>query len=332
MALAVALAFPAAAEPEIPPPPPALAEHLKDGFPDPDAIGWMRGLFPGATEAEKAEWEAIETWNKACADVATDHVRAEIAAMGLTLPATDDRRYPPPLCAAVGSLQPPREAATDWNAFIAANREAGEVFAIFFHGAKLGFEAAPFDPAWTNEEARTLMYATVREQVYRKAMSWQADGPALKPEVWQALQRRLSLAMTQQDAKNTAMLKAYVAEHGWPTITRVGKTASSAAWLLVQHADLDPAFQLKALRLMEPLVPKGEVSKSDYAYLHDRVMLKIAGTQRYGTQVTCKDGKRVPQPLEAGVELDAARAEMELNPIADYLKMMDERFAPCPTN
>ncbi|RHW17701.1 hypothetical protein D1610_09700 [Sphingomonas gilva] len=313
-------------------PPAALAEHLKDGFPDPDDIGWMRGLFPGATDKERAEWNAIQDWVKACTDTGTARVRAEIIAMGQGAPSLGDRTYPPPLCAAVADLPPPKGMAKDWNAYLTAHQEAGRAFAIFFHGAKLGFESAPFDPAWANEDARMLMHATVREQVYRKAMSWPVDGPKLEPAVWQAFRRRLTLAVTQEDAKNTAMLETYVAEHGWPTISRVGQRASGAAWLLVQHADLDPAFQLKALRLMEPLVSKGEVSKSDYAYLYDRVMLKIAGTQRYGTQMTCKDGELVPEPLEAGVEVDAARAEMGLNPIADYQKMMDEGFAPCPTN
>ncbi len=43
---------------------------------------------------------------------------------------------------------------------------------------------------------------------------------------------------------------------------------------------------------MEPLILSGEVSKGDYAYLYDRVMLKISGKQRYGTQAMCLDGKR----------------------------------------
>lgn len=326
-----ALANPSASRPDIPSPPPALAARLKDGYPDPDDLAWLRGAFPGATEAQKAEWKAVRDWERTCAEANTVSIRAELAAMGRPVFAGTQRYYPAPLCAAVSSLWPPPDIAADWNSYLAANREAGRLFAVFFHGAKLGFESFPFDPAWAGEEARTLMHATVREQVYRRALSWNVDGPSLDPLVWTALERRLSLAVVQEDAKNTAMLKAYVGEHGWPTMSRVGERASGSAWLLVQHADLDPAFQLKALKLMEPLVPKGETSKSNYAYLYDRVMLKIAGHQRYGTQMTCRDGKRVPLPLDDGAKVDAARTEMGLGPIADYIALMDKNFGPCPS-
>lgn len=35
-------------------------------------------------------------------------------------------------------------------------------------------------------------------------------------------------------------------EHGWPTQDLVGEQASSAAWLLAQHADFDVALQRRA--------------------------------------------------------------------------------------
>lgn len=117
---------------------------------------------------------------------------------------------------------------------------------------------------------------------------------------------------------------------GWPKISTVGEEASRSAWLLVQHADADPPFQLRALRLMEPLVASGEVSKSDYAYLYDRVMLKIAGKQRYGTQATCRGGNRVPQPLESESSVDSRRAEVGLPPISEYLALMQNQFGNCP--
>jgi hypothetical protein len=104
------------------------------------------------------------------------------------------------------------------------------------------------------------------------------------------MQSRLGAAMTARDHANTEWLKGIVAERGWPTISQVGEEAAFNAWLLVQHADHDPLFQLRSLRLMEPLVAQGEVTKQNYAYLYDRIMLKLAGKQRYATQVMCRDG------------------------------------------
>lgn len=325
LVIAATVASPAAAETQMPAPPAAIAKHLKDGFPDPDDIGWMRGLFPGATEAQKTEWKAVQDWRNACFDAGTARVLAELTAMGQTTIASGES-FPELLCAAVAGLTPPKDEALDWDAYLAANREAGKVFAIFFHGAKLGVESAPFDPAWANEEARTLMHATVRDQVYRKAMSWRVDGPALAPEIWPVLDRRLGLAVTREDGKNTAMLKTYVAKHGWPTISRVGERASGSAWLLVQHADRDPAFQLKALRLMEPMVAIGEVSKRNYAYLYDRVMLKLSGKQRYATQFHCVAGQQQARPLEDESNIERHRASMGLGTLGDYREDMRRAY------
>ncbi|HLA63912.1 MAG TPA: DUF6624 domain-containing protein, partial [Rhodothermales bacterium] len=73
------------------------------------------------------------------------------------------------------------------------------------------------------------------------------------------------------DSLNTEWLRAIVARRGWPTVSQVGADAAGGAWLLVQHADRDPAFQRAMLALMEPLAASGEVSRSNVAYLTDRV-------------------------------------------------------------
>ena len=318
------------ADPEAPPP--VLASHLKDGIPDPDDIVWMRGAFPGATAAEKADWAAIRGWLDRCFDAGTAKVRSDLQALGVSAAKLPGQQFAAPVCDRVASLNPSPDHPGSWEDHLAANREAKIVFDTFFYGAKLGFESAPFDPAWVNEEARTLLRAVVREQVYRTAVSWSANGgPPLSPAVEAAMMRRLWLMITIEDGKNTAMLKALVAQHGWPTIARVGARASDAAWLIVQHADMDPVFQLQALRLMEPLVATGGVSKANYAYLYDRVMLKLAGTQRYGTQAICAGGKWAPQPIELGVEVDAKRAEVGLDePVATYIARLTTTFGPCP--
>jgi hypothetical protein len=133
--------------------------------------------------------------------------------------------------------------------------------------------------------------------------------------------------MAKVDFDNTEWLKRHVADKGWPKYSEVGEKASNAAWLLAQHADHDPLFQLRALRLMEPLLAGKEVSPRNYAYLYDRVMLKLAGKQRYATQLTCENGERIAQPLEDAERVDELRAEVGLEPFAEYLTWFD---SPCP--
>ena len=74
------------------------------------------------------------------------------------------------------------------------------------------------------------------------------------------------------------------------------------------------------LRLMEPLTAKGAVPPRNFAYLYDRVTLKISGVQRYGTQAHCVDGRIAPRPLEQPVKLDELRRSVGLTPIAEYLR------------
>ncbi|MBR0553634.1 DUF6624 domain-containing protein [Stakelama marina] len=315
----------------LPPPPPALAAALdSQGYPDPDNIEWMRGAFADASDTQKAERANIQHWITNCSRLGTAEVRANLAAMGVSLRQKPEA-FPLPACRGVIAFMPPQSLRTDWPDFHRAYSAARNDWSIFRYGAKLGFEAVPFDPDWTSEEARKLLHAVVREQVYRGALGWGHNGPATNPATLAALQMFSSLNIAREDAKNLVMMKRLVAKKGWPGIAAVGKTASNAAWLLAQHADRDPAFQLRVLRLMRPMAETGDVRKDNYAYLYDRVMLKLTGRQRYGTQATCADGKHVPLPLEAGIDVDAERAKMGMPPIAEYIADLNGMFGPCPS-
>jgi len=123
------------------------------------------------------------------------------------------------------------------------------------------------------------------------------------------------------DKQNTERLKQIVSEVGWPTISKVGKEAAQGAWLIVQHADHDPAFQEECLRLMRE---GGEdVNPPDVAYLEDRVRVNTGRKQLYGTQWYVNDaGESVPRPIEDPENLEQRRAEAGLEPFADYEKHM----------
>ena len=140
----------------------------------------------------------------------------------------------------------------------------------------------------------------------------------------------VSDAIMARDLANTEWLKAHVADHGWPTASETGLRGASAASLIAQHADSDPAFQVRALQLMEPLAAAGEADAANFALLSDRVSLKLSGVQRYGRQLTCRGEWREPLPLENAAGVDALRAGVRLGPLADYVATMNERGGPCP--
>lgn len=127
------------------------------------------------------------------------------------------------------------------------------------------------------------------------------------------------------DKQNTERMKKIVSEIGWPTISKVGKSGADDAWLLVQHADHDVAFQRKCLELMKEL-PAGEIEKRHIAFLEDRVLLKEVGLQTYGTQFDQKEGKHIPMPIRDPEQVDERRNKMDLGTLEEGIKHMYEKY------
>lgn len=98
--------------------------------------------------------------------------------------------------------------------------------------------------------------------------------------------KKITTRLVATDRQNTARMREIVAQYGWPTYDLVGRKASSAAWILVQHADRSPLFQAHCLPLLKAAVDEGQASPRNYAYLYDRVQLAYGYQQRYATQTT----------------------------------------------
>ena len=125
-------------------------------------------------------------------------------------------------------------------------------------------------------------------------------------------------AMERIDRSHLAEVLRIHAKYGWPRVSIVGREASHNYWLLVQHQDL--AVQQKILPDLERAANAGDASKSDFAYLYDRVQSRLGKPQRWGTQVSCKQGKPVLDPVEDPPGLDQRRKELSMMPIERYLK------------
>jgi len=120
------------------------------------------------------------------------------------------------------------------------------------------------------------------------------------------------------DRANTAELRRIVHEYGWPGRSLVGDEASDDAWLLLQHADKDTAFQQECFRLMRAAKP-GDVAPDNLAYLTDRILVNAGKKQLYGTQCKQEDTLMILSPVEDSVNLDKRRAEVGLPPIGVYM-------------
>jgi hypothetical protein len=124
------------------------------------------------------------------------------------------------------------------------------------------------------------------------------------------------------DQRNTARLKEIIAQVGWPTRTLVGHRGAKAMWLMVQHADLDRAFQKECLPLLEKAVAAGEAAGEDLAYLTDRILVGEGKPQRYGTQFRTVNGQLVPEPIEDEAHVDERREAVGLETLAEYTEQM----------
>jgi hypothetical protein len=164
-----------------------------------------------------------------------------------------------------------------------------------------------------------------------------SDGEDAKAEVAEPELRDELLAMMEEDqAEQTgqvqtdnydarvARLAEILDEHGWPTFDLVGEDGSTAAWVIAQHADLDPELQQRALELLRQAAEKGEASRGDLAYLEDRVAVAAGKDQLYGTQMRCaEDGSPVPAtPISDEASVDERRAAAGLAPLQDYVAEM----------
>ena len=141
----------------------------------------------------------------------------------------------------------------------------------------------------------------------------------------------LAQRVREIDAANTQRLHEIVDQVGWPTITMVGQDGSDASWLLVQHADRDRPFQERCLKLMEPLMAVGEVSKKNVAYLTDRLLVAQKLPQRYGTQWMQVNGDHEPGPIEDPEHLEERRAAAGLETMAQNKERMNLTYGSALT-
>ena len=316
-----------------PAPPPALAPYIHDGRFAPGDYQWLRGKFDGASAAEVAAYKALEDWRLRCRASDMAETRAELTELGVKAGASlDTIPYRTLVCDQVAT-EPESLNLRDWNGFARDVALVRPIAQGFLTAVAMAEDRVSDDGP---ELRDTLNAKVIGEQMLRSGMLWATGSsvgdvppPALTPQQRGILGSELAIALAIRDSANTAWLKNIVAKQGWPKRSQVGKSAAKMAWLLVQHADADPAFQVRALRLMEPLVPAGEVDRRSYAYLYDRVMLKLVGTQRYATQLICEKGRLLPQPLEDEHKVDAWRREAGMETLAEYESRALKELGSC---
>ena len=128
------------------------------------------------------------------------------------------------------------------------------------------------------------------------------------------------------DSSNALWLRGAVARHGWPERDAVGNDGARAAFLLVQHADHDTAFQAAMLPALDAAFRRGQAEGGSVALLTDRLAVARGEPQIYGSQTTTRDGRLVFEPIADSSGVDARRAQMGLPPLSDYMRVLDSVY------
>jgi hypothetical protein len=192
--------------------------------------------------------------------------------------------------------------------------------------ADLGLAQVTGDGGRNEALRRELLGMEQDDQKHRKEAAELEDAP-LPPD--EKKKRRAALMEVQADVdkRNMQRLAQIIERYGWPGKSLVGKEASLAAWLILQHSELED--QTKYVPRLKEAVRAGEAEPAHAAYLEDRMLMRQGRKQIYGTQLHRSETSQKLElwPVEDEEHLDARRASLGLEPIAEYLKRFGLEYA-----
>jgi len=110
---------------------------------------------------------------------------------------------------------------------------------------------------------------------------------------------------------------------GYPTIEKVGKEGSEAAWLVIQHAIGQPTFMKNSARLLQKAVQEKKANPIALAYLTDRIAVFEGRPQTYGTQFDWdENGEMSPQKYDDLEKVNQRRQSIGLNLLEEQIEII----------
>ena len=173
-----------------------------------------------------------------------------------------------------------------------------------------------------------LAILSARDQYVRQRLARTVDVSELSADEIAALETAQSNYMASVDEANTAELKRLLEDLSWRDVANAGGDLIVKAFFVVQHSP-DLEYQASVLEELEPLVSEGLFNAQQYVYLYDRVQLRRNRKQRYGTQLNCVDGDLDVVDLETPESVDERRAEVGLQPLAEYIELAKQHSKSC---
>jgi hypothetical protein len=129
--------------------------------------------------------------------------------------------------------------------------------------------------------------------------------------------RALWKTINEKDSLDLIKVERILDKYGWLGPDVIGANGNITLFLVIQHSDIK--VQEKYLPVMRDAVRDHKARPDELALLEDRVALRQGRKQIYGSQIgTRPDGQNWISPLEDPDNVDKRRAEVGLEPLADY--------------
>jgi len=139
----------------------------------------------------------------------------------------------------------------------------------------------------------------ILNEVYDSDQGMRSNGAAFNPKI---------------DHQNLEIIISIIEKCGLPTLKEVNKKEMSAVWLVLQHA---PArYQSQYIPMLEKAAEQGDIEWGAIALMKDRALMNEGKPQIYGSQVSGDELYNLREPEY----VNQRRAEMDMEPIEDYLK------------
>jgi len=132
--------------------------------------------------------------------------------------------------------------------------------------------------------------------------------------------------MAKLHNKNAKILNEIMDIIAYPTIDKVGKEGSEAAWLVIQHSIEKPEFMIKCAQLLKNAVSEKKANPINLAYLTDRIAVFKGEPQTFGTQFDWdENGEMSPQDFDDLDKVNQRRKSIGLNTLEEQIKIIREQ-------
>jgi hypothetical protein len=123
--------------------------------------------------------------------------------------------------------------------------------------------------------------------------------------------------------RNAKILNEIMGTIGYPTIDNIGKEATEAAWLVIQHSIGQPKFMKKCVEFLQSAVNENKADPKNLAYLTDRIAGFEGKPQLYGTQFDWdENGKLSPNRFDELTKVNERRKSIGLNTLEEQTEII----------